>query len=306
MDIQLEPTVDNPVTTTIDESDWTNIQVDSQVLSIFMACPWKYQLRIVRSLRPVKGESDSIRRGLIIHASALLYWREIIKSGDYRIACAAALTKAKELVNADIGFEPDFKQETLHGFLEFLKYIQSLSWIPIEAEKYFKVMVYENRELKLRIFIVGRIDLILRTPQIPILPVDMKTEAERWFYTQMSNQFKIYNLACGTNILGVQRIGFTKLKPEEKFKMEMLPFDADILEEFRTITLPYYVNKLIECHKTDFFPMNPSNCVHGHFKCEFSDAYNGGICNVSRSVREQKILRYFTVGEPWDPSKVDE
>jgi hypothetical protein len=286
--------------------EWTNIQVDSQVLSIFMSCPQKYYYTIVRHLEPVGGESDSIRRGLIIHAALLRYWRERIKSDNYQIAVQSALQYAKDEVNKDVKFSMEFKQETLYGFLEFLKYIQGSSWIPVEAEKYFKVKIYENESEKLRIFITGRIDLILRSPQIPVLPVDVKTEAERWFYTQMSNQFRLYNLACGTNLLAVQRVGFQKtLEPKDKFKLEMLPFDPDILEEYRTITLPYWVKKLIECHKTGYFPMNSTACVHGHFKCEFSDAYNGGICNVSRSVREQKIGRYFVIGEAWDPSKVN-
>lgn len=298
--------LDTPIIEEVDTEKWTNIQIDSQVLSIFMSCPHKYWLRIVRKFEPLGGQSDSIRRGLIIHSALLQYWKERIKSDNYQQAVKIALNQAKEEVNKDDKFSQEFKQETLFGFLEFLKFIQSLSWIPKEAEKYFKVKIIEDTEKKLRIFLTGRIDLILSSPQIPVLPVDVKTEAERWFYSQMSNQFRIYNLVCGTNLLAVQRVGFQKsLKPEEKFKMEILPFDPDILDEYRNVTIPYYVNKLIECHKTDYFPMNHTSCVHGHFKCEFSDAYNGGICNVSRSVREQKLARYFVVGEGWDPSKVD-
>lgn len=295
---------ESPIVTEVDK-EWTNIQVDSQVLSIFMSCPQKYKYKIVDKLESIAGQSDSIRRGLIIHDALLSYWKERIKSDNYQESVKLALNKAKDAVNADIGFSNEFKLETLHGFLEFLKYIQQLSWIPLEAEKYFKVLIYENANDRLRIFLTGRIDLILRSPQIPILPVDVKTEAERWFYSQMSNQFRIYSLVCGTNILGVQRVGFTKKEPAEKFKMEMLPFDQDILEEYKTVTLPYWVKMMIKCHEDNYFPMNNTSCVHGHFKCQFSDAYNGGICNVSRSVREQKLMRYFKIGEGWDPSKVE-
>jgi hypothetical protein len=48
--------------------------------------------------------------------------------------------------------------------------------------------------------------------------------------------------------------------------------------------------------------MNTTSCIHGHFACQFSDKYNGGICNVSREVREQKLERYFKVGEEWNPA----
>jgi hypothetical protein len=273
-----------------------------------MACPQKYKYIFVDHLQPVTKKSKFIRRGSIVHDGLLQYWKErIINPDEYQKAIMDCVGMVKEKLNKEDDFDADFKLETLQGIVEYLKHLQASSWIPLEAEKYFRVKVYEDESLKLRIYLTGRIDLILRTPQIPVLPIDVKTESERWFYTQMSNQFKIYNIACGTNLLGVQRIGFQKtLTTEEKFKMEMLPFDPDILDEFRTVTLPYWVKQLILAHEDNYFPMNPSNCVHGHFKCQFSDAYNGGICNVSRSVRAQKLSRYFVAGPEWNPANVED
>lgn len=301
-----EPTIEiNPIVDYPNELNWTNIQVDSTTLSIFMSCPQKYEYSMVRHLNPIQGLSVGIRRGSIVHDALLAYWKERIATNDYQIATQKSIKLCQEKLNADTKFDHDFKLNTLQGLLEFLRYIQSSSWIPLEAEKYFKLKIYENQDELLRIFITGRIDLILKSPQIPVFPVDVKTETERWFHSQMSNQFKIYSIACETNLLGVQRVGFqTSLKVEDKFKMETLAFDQDILDEFRTITLPYWVKKLIECHKDNYFPMNTTNCVHGHFNCIYSDGNDHkGICNVSRAVREQKIGRYFVIGEPWEPSE---
>lgn len=286
-----------------DTEKWTVVQVDSQVLSIFMSCPAKYNYVMNRRLIPIGGVSKSILRGSYVHDGNLTYWKYIIENGfNYEEAVKAALMTVKNKLAHDDKFSHEEKLDTLQGFLDFLKHIQSLSWIPIAAEKYFRIKAYEDPELKLRIYLTGRIDLILKSPQVALLPVDAKTESERWFHTQMSNQFKIYCIATKSNLLGVQRIGFQKgLEPKDKYKMELLPFDEDILEEFRTITLPHYVKQLILCHEDNFFPMNSTSCVHGHFACQFSDKYNGGICNVSRLVREQKIERYFKVGEEWDP-----
>jgi hypothetical protein len=290
------------------EERWTQVQVDSQVLSMFMSCPQKYKYIFIDHLKPIVKKSKYIRRGTVVHDSLLQYWKErIINPDNYQKAIQDCVSLAKERVNAEDDFDAEFKLETLQGIVDYLKHLQSSSWIPIAAEKHFRLKVYEDESIRLRIFITGRIDLILRTPQVPVLPIDVKTESERWFYSQMSNQFRIYNLACGTNLLGVQRIGFQKtLTPEEKFKMELLPFDEDILEEFRTITLPYWVKQLILANEDSFFPMNTSNCIHGHFKCQFSDAYNGGICNVSRTVRAQKLSRYFVVGPEWDPANLED
>lgn len=302
----IAPTRDIPgIEVSRTEDKWTNIQVDSQVLSAFMACPAKYAYVFIHHLIPLAGMSKSIRKGSIVHDGLLGYWTERISSGDYQIAAKLAIDIVKERLSKEIDFENDEKLYVLQTMIEFFKYIMKSSWIPRAAEKYFRVKAYENEELRLRIFLNGKIDLILESPQIKVLPVDVKTEAERWFHTQMSNQFRIYCIATKTNILGVQRFGFqTSLSEDEKFKMELLPFDQDILDEFRTITVPYWVQQLIIAHEENFFPMNPTNCVHGHFKCQFSDAYNGGICNVSRSVREQKLSRYFVVGKEWDPSLV--
>lgn len=288
------------------EDQWTNIQVDSQVMSLFMACPYKYELVFVRHLQPVGGVSKSIKRGLIVHDGMLLYWRERIKSGDYKEAVQLCVRKVQELLNAESSFDHEEKLDTLQNLVQFLQHIQSYSWIPLEAEKYFKIKILEDEGLRLRIFITGRIDLIVRLPQIPIFPIDLKTESERWFHSAMSNQFRIYSLACGTNLLGVQRIGFQKtLSAEEKFKVETIAFDQDVLEEYRTVTIPHYIKQLIMCHEDNFFPMNNTSCVHGHFKCQFSDGMDHkGICTASRSIREQKLGRYFVVGPEWNPAHV--
>jgi hypothetical protein len=270
-----------------------------------MGCPAKYDYVFNRHLVSIDGVSKSISRGSIVHDALLGYWKERIKSDNAQLAVQTGIRISKEGFSKDNRFTTDEVLDSLNTILEFMKYIQSSSWIPIEAEKYFKIKVFEDESIKLRIFITGRIDLIVKTPQLPILPIDVKTESERWFHTQMSNQFKIYSIACGTNLLGVQRVGFQKtLEAKDKFKMEMLPFDQDILDEFRTVTLPHWVKQLIVAHEDGFFPMNTTNCVHGHFKCQFSDAFNGGICNVSRQVREQKLQRYFVVGQEWNPENI--
>lgn len=289
------------------EDKWTVIQVDSQILSMFMSCPQKYDYIMNRNLIPIGGISKSIRRGTIVHDAALEYWKVLIEeSTNYEKAIRAALTKAKDSLSKQEDLDPDYKLDTLNGILEYLKYIQAQSWIPLAAEKHFRIKAYEDPNLKLRIYLTGRIDLILKSPQIPVLPVDAKTESERWFHSQMRNQFRIYCIATGSNILGVQRIGFQKtVEPKDKFKMEMLPFDQDVLDEWRETTLVHWVKQLLMAHETGYFPMNPTSCIQGHFKCQFSDGMDHkGICNVSRQVREQKLSRYFVKGESWDPENL--
>jgi hypothetical protein len=286
---------------------WTSLHIDSQELSMFMSCPYKYNLVFNRHLQAADGNNKSIDRGSIVHAGLLDYWKEMIASGDYQEATKKCITKAKLMIEKDVRFNMEEKLFILQTILDFLKHIQGNSWIPLEAEKYFRVKAYEDAKLRMRIYLTGRIDLLIKTPQIPLLPIDFKTEAERWFYSQMSNQFRIYAIVCGVNLVGVQRIGFqTSLEVKDKFKLELLPFDQDILDEYREEQIPYWGKQMLLAHEDNCYPMNNTACVKGHFKCEFSDgASNKGICNVSRTIREQKIARYFVVGEEWDPSKVE-
>lgn len=288
------------------EEKWTNIQIDSQILSTFMSCPCKVDYVFNRKLVPISGLSKSISKGQLVHTGAHIYWKGIIEGKDYQEASLLGVDAIKKEISKFPNIEADDALEVLSTIVKFFKFIQSSSWIPLFTEKHFRFLAYEDPSLRLRIYLTGRIDLGLKTPQVDLIPVDMKTESERWFYSQMSNQFKIYALACNSNILGVQRFGFQKsLEDKDKFKMEILSFDPDVLEEFRTITLPHYVKQLMICHEDKFWPMNSASCIHGHFACQFSDKYNGGICNISRNVREQKLTRYFIVGKDWNPEEVN-
>lgn len=286
---------------------WTNVQIDSQVLSLFMACPTKYNYIFNRHLVPIQGVSDGIRRGLIIHDGLLQYWKIKIAGGDFKVAVQDSLKVVQFKLNADDKFNAEYKLKTLQSYLDFLKYLQTVNWIPLEAEKYFKVKIYEDESIRLRIYLTGRIDLIVRLPQIHILPIDFKTESERWFYSQMSNQFRIYSMVCKVNLMAVQRVGFQEtVKAEEKFKLETIAFDPDVLEEYRTITIPHYVKQMMMAQEDGFYPQNNTSCISGHFKCQFSDGNDHkGICTVTRALREQKISRYFVVGPEWDPARVE-
>lgn len=288
----------------ITEDKWTNVQVDSQVLSTFMSCARKADYVFNRHLVPISGVPKGIEKGLLAHVGLHAYWRARIDGKDYKESSIVGIEAAQKSAPTMNNLAADDCLNVFETLVLFFKHIQSLSWTPLFVEQHFKFIAYEDPKLKLRIILTGRIDLGFRTLDLKIIPVDNKSEAERWFHTQMSNQFKIYCLACKSNVLGVQRFGFQKsLEPEEKFKMELLPFDQDYLDEFRFEVLPWWCKQLLLCKEENYWPPNYASCIHGHFGCQFSDKYNKGFCNISRKVREQKINQYFTIGEPWEPAE---
>jgi hypothetical protein len=89
--------------------------------------------------------------------------------------------------------------------------------------------------------------------------------------------------------------------PEKKFKREDINFDKDVLEEFRNEVLPYYAKQMLIANEEQYYPPNYKNCIKGHWGCVFSDKYSGGICNIPRELREQKINRYF-IEKEWNPA----
>jgi len=295
------------MTTTPEEEQelkWTTMMVDSQILSTFMACPRKCDFIFNRHLVPIGGVSKAIEKGQLAHIGLHSYWKARIHGLDYQKASIIAIDCAKTEALKFQNLDTDNALECLQNLVAFFKYVSNMPYIPVFVEQHFRFKAYEDPNLRLRIYLTGRIDLGLKFPSGLVIPVGNKSEGERWFYSIMSNQFKIYCLACNSNTLGVQRFGFQKsLQEKDKFKLELLPFDQDILDEFRYETLPYYCKQMLICREDNYWPPNNTNCVHGHFKCQFSDAYNGGICSVSRQVREQKLNSYFTIGEEWDPSE---
>lgn len=285
------------------EENWTNIQVDSQILSTFMRCPRKMNYIFNEHLIPIFGSNKGINKGQLSHIGIHGYWKARIDGADYQQASIIGLENAKKAAPTFVDLDADSALDVFQNLIQFFKYISnSLTWQPVFVEQHFRFVAYEDTLMKIRIILTGRIDLGLRTPAGLLVPIDNKSESERWFYSAMSNQFKIYCLACKVNTLGVQRFGFQKsLKDEDKFKMELIPFDPDYLEEFRTEVLPYYCKQMLICKEEGYWPPNYASCINGHFGCEFSDKYNKGICNISREVRKQKLDSYFSVGEPWNP-----
>jgi hypothetical protein len=288
------------------EDDWTNVKVDSQVFKAFMACQRYFQLHYQRHLVPITGPSTSILKGSLAHYAFQKFNEERIKGTNWDAARTSGLQEARKKA-LELGMDADnalLVYRTLEEFWEYKKTTEG-SEIPLACERTFCILVYENEELKLRIFITGRIDLLFKLLNNPakLYALDYKTEAESWFYSALTIQFKFYALATRNNVVIIQRCGFQKSKKaEEKFKTESINFDEDILAEFRDEIIPETCMNMLVAIENGKFAPNFANCIHGHFACMFSDKYNnGGICAVSPKVREEKLERFFTVGTEWSP-----
>lgn len=289
-----------------EELQWLNVQFDSQVLSSFMSCPRKSNWQFNQHLTPIDGTKTSFEKGIIAHVGIGAYYNALKLGEDIYSARKAGMNAAKMKAPEMVNTIPDDILLCYRTLEEYFEYRKNDSFTVLGTEVLFKVTIYESYPL--RIILTGRIDLIVKEMNGSIVPWDNKSEAEYWFYSATSNQFKIYCLATNSNTLVVNRFNFAEYnnldsekRLDKKFHREHLQFDQEVLDEFKNETLPYYAKQMIIAMEDNYYPPNFASCISGHFACQFSDKYNGGICNQPKEIREEKLKRYFTIGEEWNP-----
>jgi hypothetical protein len=280
---------------------WINLMFDSQILSTFMSCEREMDLRFNQHLIPIGGVSKAFEKGTLAHHGLAKYYFLMQQGIDYPTRKAVARDAMRKIFPTLNSLEGEDLVLVLNTFDEYLEFRKNDVFQVMFVEKLFRFIAYENYPL--RIILTGRIDLgILESGSRTIIPVDHKSESESWFYSTLSNQFKIYTLACNANRLIVNRFGMqTSKSHKEKFKREDLNFDDDVLDEFKNEVLPFYAKRMIIANEDNYYAPNYAACTRGHWGCIFSDKYKGGICNVTRQLRNQKIQSYF-ISKEWNPS----
>jgi len=265
---------------------WTNIVFDSQILSSFMACPREMNNRFNKHLVPIGGISSSIMKGQLAHIGLAKYY-ERMGQGAPREICRLAAIEEMKIKSPTLDLDGDDIILVHRTFNEYVEYRKGDVFLVQFVERHFQIKIYES--FPLRIFLTGRIDLGITEPNSSqIIPLDHKSESEHWFYSSLSNQFKIYALACNSSELIVNRFGFqTSLKAEKKFKRERIVFDLGCMDEFKNEVLPYYAKQMLIVMEDNYYPPNYTNCIKGHWGCIFSDRYSGGICNIKPELREE-------------------
>lgn len=296
-ELSLDPQV------SVEEQNWTTLRFDSQVLNTFMNCPREMKNRFIHHYVPKGGVSPAYHKGTLSHKGLQAFYEGMKQGLDFGLRRSKGLAEMKKLAPT-LGLDSEHILDTYNTFEEYCEFRKNDVFQVVYTEQLFQIVIYEVYPL--RILIYGRIDMgYLDNSASNIIPMDHKTESESWFYSTLTNQFKMYALAAKSNRLTVNRFGFQKtVKPEKKFKREDLNFDPGMLEEFKMEILPYYAKQMLIAREDDFYPPNYSSCVKGHFACIFSDKYNGGVCNLDPGQRAQKLKLHF-IQKEWDPGDYD-
>lgn len=309
-----------------------NIIMDSQVLTGLMTCPRMSDFRFNMSLQSIKGKSNSLECGSILHTFMEYYYKSIVGGVDRQKSIGFGLTAAELYIRGcefctDFHATPEFPKpacghrpndfpgvkntqpdseghktgwkwvlKTCEQYAEFYK---NDHWTPLEVEIVKGKILYEDDEI--RIMWKAKLDLTVDTNQ-GIYPADHKSMKQDRPTNGLNNQFIGQCHIMNTRNMIINKVGFqTTLKPEEKFKRNIISYSAPRLMEWASDTLPFYARMLLMYAETGYFPPNYSNCEGKYGPCPFK-----GVCESDPGMREEELKLNFVVGPEWNPTNEDE
>ncbi len=317
--------------TDIIESPKKNVILDATVLTSLMNCARFTDLRFNHNLVSIKGKSNSLEVGSVVHKYMEIYYLSLIKGLDKTKAHAFGMTAAEMYVRGcpsctnfiptdlipspicghRINDFPGVENTPIEneGYLigwkwaletcdQYYNHYLNDSWVPLEVETVKSKVLYEDDEI--RVLWKAKLDLTADTNQA-ILPIDHKTMKQNRQSVKLNNQFMGQCLVMGTRNMVVNKIGFQKtLEPKDKFTRSIMSYSADALTEWYSEILPFYAKLLLMYTEAEHFPPNFSNCDGKFGQCVFKN-----VCEADRGMREEEIKNTFIVGPEWNPSNDD-
>lgn len=274
--------------------------MDTSQYDLFRLCEQRFYFRYKLNLVPVGEQNENLDRGNLIHVCCEAYYESLKSGAKYDYAVNSALMKMKEASVIQSDLDPEFVNLLLRTMEEYFDYwrVADQNFEIIEVEKPFLYLLYEDDDV--RIYMAGKIDLVISDKNYTNLPYDHKSFKRSGEVNRMSNQFKNYCTAMQSNFLMVNRIGLQKtLKPHEKYYRTMLSYDHLILGQWKentTKVIMYY----LQCEAENSWPLNETSCDKYNRRCEYYE-----VCDSSgKEAKEFKLNSNFIQVDPWDVSKV--
>lgn len=278
------------------------IVVDSQKLSSIQSCMQHYKLAHIDGYEP-HVKPDFFERGSLIHDGLQVYynlkryksrWQTNNHSHKDIVSICERVMRYKAVLTALDGEDIELN---IRAFREYTEYFQNDGWDNILAvEQVGSFILWENEDLI--IVYEMKIDLIISTSQIALLPVDHKSGSRRVDPNEMSNQFMGYCVGLKTNNLYQNQIGFQKtLKPAEKFQRHLLSFNDDRLAEWKDESA-WWIRHGLDLSDRRIFPHNLTSCD------KFSGCIYRPVCKSEPILRQIKLSQGFDKRESkWDVGK---
>jgi hypothetical protein len=272
------------------------IAIDSQELNEMQNCWRKYQLYHLQNERPVITPSyfehgDLMHQMLRTYYVCKKYRRNWGKHTHADVVDSCVRVGRHAAIKMSI--EPEEIESTIKTFIEYCQFFANDGWDDIlHIEQPVAKTLYEDSDLT--ILYEGRLDLVIRLSNCPILPIDHKTSRRRGRPEELSNQFIGYCWLLGVNNLVVNKIGLQKtLKPQDRFERHTLSYTDAIIGEWKNETI-WWVRESLRRKEEDFYPANKTSC----------DKYSGCIfeevCKSDPITRDWKLGELFEKADkPW-------
>lgn len=281
---------------TIEQTKKMNVILDASQYDLFLLCHQRYNYRYnLNRILPIKAKP--LDKGLLVHIACETYYGSLQSGAKYDFAVDSALMKckaagAKSDLNND---ELNIVYTTMEQYFDHWRVVDQ-SFEIVAVENPFLYLLHEDDQI--RIYMAGKIDLIVSDNRYTNLPYDHKSFERTSPINEMSNQFKNYCNALQSNTLVVNRIGFQKTLPaEQKFLRVPVQYDPLKIADWKENVI-LNVMEYVECRLTNRWPMNETSCDKYHRQCEYYE-----ICNSSGiAAKNHKLLNNYIDTEPWDVS----
>lgn len=306
-----------------------NIIFDATVLSSLMGCARFDDLRQNHRFVSMRGKSNSLEVGTLVHKVLEVYYKHMIKGFPRSTAIGQALAAGQLYISgcpycADATNEsPSCKHDpgeypglintpeesegyhtgwrhALNTCEKYFEFYKNDAFIPLACEEVRGQVLYEDDEI--RVMWKAKFDLVVDTNQIGIVSMDHKTYKQRRDKTTLSNQFTGQCILLKSRNVIVNKIGLqSSLKIEERLTREVVSYSADRLLEWQSEILPYYAYQYIQFSEAGYWPPNYSHCDTMFGPCMFKP-----VCEADRGMREEVLRNEFMVGPIWNPTNKDD
>ena len=304
--------------------------MDATLLSSLMSCARLHDIRFNHRLVSVKGKSNSLEVGSLIHKVFEVFYDHQINAFPRNTSVGNALIAGQLFITgcpycADGQNEsPSCKHEpgeypgvfntpemndryvigwrfALDTCQQYFDFYKNDAFIPLSAEHVKGEVIYEDDEI--RILWKAKFDLIIDDNQIGILSMDHKTFKQRRDKTTLSNQFLGQCHLLKSRRVLVNKVGLqTTLKIDERLTREVVSFSADRLLEWQGEILPYYAYKYIQFTESGYWPPDYTHCDTMFGPCPYKE-----VCEADRGMRVEVLRNNFIKAPIWDPrNKEDE
>lgn len=257
-------------------------------------CPTMHNFGSILRLRPIDENTAKMDRGSLFHEMLESHYNLIIANAslDEKIPYNEIILAVTEIARQkyrDDEYEFDMVEECIKNYQDYSVYYEADGWEPQAVETTFSKVFYEDERNK--ILLEGRMDLIVKSRDNQIFPVDHKTSDKKAFPSLLSNQFMAYAWATESFNVIHNEVGFQKTYgPAQRFHRNVLSYDPTLIKEWRE-NIIFDALRLISYIEQGYFPKNYASCKYCKYK---------RICETTPDAREFKISSLYHVGEAYD------